>query len=93
MPKTIWKFDVLPGREAIPMPEGAKILDIQVQNGAPVIWAIVDPEKKAKSRFLYVYGTGHMIPDDPGKYVGTFQFPNDGLVFHAFERTTHDHHT
>jgi hypothetical protein len=91
MSETIWKFP-LPllddlglanDRPVINMPEGARILTLQVQYDEPTLWAIVDPDQKLISRRFIVVGTGHEVPPDVGAYVGTWQ-PR-GFVFHLFE--------
>lgn len=82
--KTIWKYKLLPDTP-IHMPVGAQILDVQEQHGDICIWALVDPTSKTVPRLLKVYGTGHDITDDPGRYIGTFQLKDSGLVFHVFD--------
>lgn len=81
--KQVWKFS-LPesGDDAIKMPEGAKILTAQMQNGQACMWAEVDPEAPKVTRWFFVIGTGH----DYGRrleYISTFQSPP--FVWHLFE--------
>lgn len=64
------------------MPDGAKLLDIQMQHGAPQLWALVDDDTPEVSRELLTYGTGHSVVN-PGAYVGTYQ--TGPYVFHVFE--------
>ena len=41
--KTIWKFPVpVNDGNVLEMPEGAKILSVQVQGETPCLWALVD---------------------------------------------------
>jgi len=68
------------------MPEGAKVLSVQVQKEEAQLWALVDSLANKETRHFITYGTGHQIPDNPGTYIGTFQFKNMGLVFHVFEQ-------
>ena len=82
--KTIHKFKLDP-EGVVSMPADAEILAVQTQRDYPYIWAIVDPEKPVDERRVKVYGTGHQLPDKPGKYLGTFQLANGALVYHAFE--------
>ena len=43
----IFKYDLsFENRTFIRMPEDSEIMDIQIQNGKPVMWAMVDPESK-----------------------------------------------
>ena len=87
--KTIWKYTLsIGGRETHMMPSGAQALTVQMQDGAPCVWALVDPNAPKAARTFYIFGTGHGIdmPDEL-RYIGTFQ-PNEGgspLVFHLFE--------
>ena len=80
---TEWQF--------VSMPEGAEILCVQTQRETPCLWALVDPAMAPKMRKIYVYGTGHDIPDNLHlAYIGTFQLEGGTLVFHAFEATESD---
>lgn len=85
--KTIWKFPVPPTDEAsiLEMPQGAEILDIQVQGGGVQLWALVDPEADFETRIFRTYGTGHPIDHEPGRHVATYQLNGGGLIFHVFE--------
>jgi len=37
-------------------------------------------------RTFHVYGTGHNLLDDPGRYVGTVQACGERAVWHVFEK-------
>lgn len=91
--KTIWKFSI-PGtldddvNIAISMPDGAEILTLQMQDGKPVLWAIVDPYAPHERRYFKVVGTGqkHEQPltwFTKSAYVATVQERH--LVWHIFE--------
>jgi hypothetical protein len=85
--KTIFKYK-LAGlvSQTIEMPVGAEILDIQVQNGIPCIWALCDPYYSLEKRVFELFGTGGEIPYRANrKYIGTYQLNNGNLVFHCFE--------
>ncbi len=84
--RTIWKFpfpvsDVV----EIGMPGKAVVLDIQMQNGTPCLWALVDPAQAIVLRQFRVYGTGNPIPDghDLRQHVATFQ--QSPFVWHVYE--------
>ena len=81
----IWKCTLsVEVEQTIEIPHGAKILDVQIQNDQPQLWALVD-ESAYKDRIkIGIYGTGAPIPDEPGEYISTFQVYNGALVFHAF---------
>lgn len=84
--KTIWKWTLKPACE-ISMPDKAKILTVQVQNGEPQLWATVDTNEPTVLRKFCTYGTGHTLPDNPGEFIGSFQLADGALVFHVFEQT------
>lgn len=85
----IWKWPlVLADRQVIEVPAGARLLAVQVQRGSPQVWALCDPEKPKEPRGLAMYGTGHPVPADPGRYLGTFQIDGGQFVFHVFEVTS-----
>lgn len=83
----IWKFDLpIQDTPIISMPEGAKILSLQVQEGVPRIWALVNPQNDMKSRFFHIIGTGHNFKESTlGSYVGTFITAGETFVGHVFE--------
>ena len=84
--RTIWKFRLDPSTAYLgAIPVGAKLLTVQEQDGDAVLWALVDPKAQVIRRGIGVYGTGHLMPEDPGVYVGTFQLRAHGLVFHVFD--------
>lgn len=87
MSKTIWKHNLIPGINRLEMVADAEILDVQIQDGKPVLWELHDGESNYKeTREFEIFGTGHEIPDieESRKYISTFQLPS-GLVFHVFE--------
>jgi hypothetical protein len=85
--KSIWKYPLqVLDRQFVAMPRGAQVLTVQTQRGQPHIWALADPaEREYVDRCLRIYGTGHEMPADPGRYVGTFQLADGGLIYHVFE--------
>ena len=81
----IWKWVLLvTDAQTLMMPKGAKLLDVQVQDGICCLWALCDEEAKREERHFAIYGTGNPMPDNPGEYIATFQY-RGSLVFHAFE--------
>ena len=83
----IFKYPVDPsGDFIVDMPAGAKVLSVQVQNGSPQMWAMVNEDAKLVQRHFGVFGTGWHIPDDfKGRFIGTFQLQGGSLAFHLFE--------
>ena len=91
MEQRIWKYqlEVTDGQN-ISMPKGAEILTVQVQDGSPCLWALVDPKAETEIRFIEIFGTGNPVLSDIGasrKYISTFQMLEGRLVLHAFEYT------
>jgi hypothetical protein len=96
--RTIYKYPVQPLAEfEIALPMGAEVLTVQMQNGKPYIWALVDTNLVSHQRTFYLRGTGHRCSDlqvngvrvagrVPVRYVGTFQMDDGASVFHLFER-------
>ena len=68
------------------MPEGARLLTVQIQDGMPQLWALVDEKAPIIDRTIATYGTGNSLPDGYlGEYIGTYQFGGGALVFHVFD--------
>jgi len=67
------------------MPNGAKILHVAEQAGLVCIWAQCDPDAPDVPREIMAYGTGHPMPDHPGRYIGSFMLGGGEFIFHAYE--------
>lgn len=82
--KTVWKYPITRApRFELLMPQDAKILCLQVQDGTPCIWAEGYSEDEEELRQFCTVGTGHAVPPAV-TYVGTWQ---DGpYVWHVYER-------
>lgn len=90
MERQIWKFTIGEVAEtfAFDMPDGARILDCQLQRGIPQLWALVDPHAPKVTRSFMLLGTGHTVDlarFDQVDHVATFQLRGGELVFHVFE--------
>ena len=87
--RTIWKYEIeQTGLQEIYMPEGARILCVQVQRKTACIWAMVNKRLPMEKRKIYVTGTDHDIEDGIVPmldYIGTFQLLEGALVWHVFE--------
>lgn len=81
---TIYKYKIIPNLE-IKLPKYAKILTLQVQNGDPFVWVLLETDQIRSEKYkFYTIGTGHDAEITLEKeYLGTFQLL-DGLVFHVF---------
>ena len=84
---TIWKFHV-PSSDTftLELPARARFLDVQVQQGTPVLWFLVDPDADKVMRRFVLCGTGKPVPEaELLTHLGTFQLYLNQLVVHLFE--------
>lgn len=86
--KTIHKYVLDPAvvqAQEVAMPNGAKLLSVQSQQGLLTLWALVDTSRPTVMRKMMVFGTGQAIdlPPGPMDYVGTAQLGS--LVWHLFD--------
>lgn len=86
MSRVIWKYRVQPNYFDYMMPQHARFLDLQIQNGDPVMWFEVDPEAQLERRGFITVPTGFAEVPFGSIYLGTFQTtgPDGGLVFHTY---------
>lgn len=100
-PYRVFKYPVpIEGRFTVAMPEGAAILDVQVQGNSDdmldvrsqadrvMMWALVNPDAPKVERSFRLVGTGHPIdPIERGRlqHIATFQIGAGSIVFHVFE--------
>jgi hypothetical protein len=85
MTKTIYKYPLLIlNEQEIEMPMGAGLMAVQMQQGQPCLWALVDTLNTPEKRKVLIRGTGHPA-EGVGRYISTFQMKGGELVFHAFE--------
>jgi hypothetical protein len=90
MKLAVWKYG-LPaiGKLEIEMPKGARVLTAQVQDNKPMLWAVVNPEKKEmEKRTFECVTTGSEIKRGERTYMGyisTLQLHSRPLVIHVFE--------
>lgn len=70
----------------IEIPDGPTMLSVQLQNGVPCMWAMVNTENKPKVYKLACYWTGEEITNaDQLRFIDTVQAA-DNLVWHVFEQ-------
>lgn len=84
MKDTIWKYPLtISGSDYLEIPWRFQPLHVGLDpEGTPCLWCSVDPSTKRESRKIATVGTGHPLPDDRTKYIGTF---NDGpFVWHVY---------
>lgn len=85
--KTIYKYKLqTTDEQQILMPKGAEILTVQLQDGEPQLWALVETNNQPTKRYIEIFGTGNpIIGIGPRKYIATYQLRGGALVFHVFE--------
>jgi hypothetical protein len=86
--RSIFKYPIqITDVQTLSMPEAAEILTVQIQDGVPCLWAIVDTQVVNQERVIEVFGTGRPLHQDMGisrVYIGTVQ--ERPFVWHVFER-------
>lgn len=85
--KSVWKFPlhVTGEPQSVMMPNGSKVLSVQLQAEQICVWALVNPQEPTEERLFFIMGTGHPFGDtgDLLHFVGTIQM--GPLVWHVFE--------
>jgi hypothetical protein len=80
--KTIYKYELSSKDASMKLPKGAEILSVAIQDGRPMMWALVDPENVLEDRFISTVGTGWELEDNM-KYICTYM--EGYFVWHVFE--------
>lgn len=86
--KTIYKYKIeTTDSQVLLLPKEAEILTVQIQNGEPHLWAMIDTDKdETDPRVIEIFGTGNPIPDGNRRYISSYQLRDGRLIFHVFER-------
>lgn len=85
--RTIYKYPVREGESfSLVMPEGSSFLKVDIQNGRPVMWWIVDTEKEMFEFSFITRGTGHALEshEDSKTYLGSYAALDGQFVGHLF---------
>lgn len=84
---TIWKYELTAeGSQDLAVPGNGKVLCVQVQQGKPCVWLLVEPEQEVQLHRIRMFGTGQpYIEVDGLDYIGTIQLYDGSLVFHVFD--------
>lgn len=80
--KTIYKYELTSQDASMKLPKGAEILTVQIQDGRPMLWALIDPDNVLEDRVISTVGTGWEVEDNM-KYICTYM--EGYLVWHVFE--------
>lgn len=75
------------------MPYGAKTLSVAPSRSLHDsevldLWALVDIEEPVVPHWFRVIGTGHLIPELPGRFIGTVSLLAGAFIGHVFEVAT-----
>ena len=82
--KTIYKYALaVEDEQDVPMPKGAELLHVDVQQDQACLWARVDDQAETATRRIIIHGTGHPAGDEP--YVGSFMILGGSFVGHVFD--------
>jgi hypothetical protein len=83
----VWKFPLRPWSAFIDMPADARILYVGHDGTDACVWALCDPNRPKKPRYVAAIPTGDEVPRPAVTYVGTFMVDEGAgpLVFHVFE--------
>ena len=84
--RTIYRYPLI-SQHYIELPKGACILSAAYWKNNISIWAEVDTKEEELCRYkIGLYGTGHSLPEDPGRLINLVVMPREGLIFHVFEQ-------
>lgn len=84
MKRQIWKYAIpVNDRQVIDIPEGYRILHVDLQHGVPCIWASVDPTASKVVRTVFTVGTGHPFDPTGLRYLGSYQLASGHFVGHV----------
>lgn len=87
MKNTIWKYELeITGKQVLTIPCEHQFLSVQNQGGSLVAWYQLDPDAPTVDLQMGVFGTGHLIKECPGTYLGSAQFQDGALVWHVFSK-------
>ena len=86
--QVIYKYQLqVADTQKLKLPVGFKILSLQVQDGVPCIWVLLDARSdEYYDCIITTLGAGKNYTYDMGSHIGTYQLHNGALVFHVFNR-------
>jgi hypothetical protein len=86
--KTIYKYHLnITDTQIVEVPGKINPLTVQFQNGELTVWAEVDPDAPTRGLKFFVRGTGHKLPEEKCKYIGTVQEMGGHLIWHVYHAT------
>ena len=83
----IWKYPVVFGSHfELTMPEGARVLKLDIQFNDPQMWFVLDPDQPIEVRRFQILGTGNPFDNlEELEYIDTYQVNGGQYVWHVFE--------
>ena len=85
--RTIYKQKlIIADVQTIKVPVCSNILYIGKQQGCLCVWYECDTDFPVEERTIYCFGTGHEMPDEKMRYIGTVFFECETVVFHFYEK-------
>lgn len=82
---SVWKYEIQVTDEfTVSMPMLATVIHVDVQDGKPCMWALVNPANERVERTFHVHGTGHPVPSAM-VHLGSFLLHGSTFVGHLFE--------
>jgi len=88
----IFKYPLeVESRQLIQIPEGGKVLHLGDQNGLPMIWVEVEPDRKHVTRVFRTVTTGEVFNSEDSLYIGSHQLGvgDAWYVMHLYEQLPH----
>jgi hypothetical protein len=80
--RRVWKYVIAETDTfTVSMPDGARVVALQLQHGQPTFWAEVDDARPMVEVDFAVVGTGQPVPVGTA-HVGTWQYGH--LVWHLY---------
>lgn len=73
--RTIYKYQIPLDAQCfkLTLRHGVRILDVQIQNGVPCLWAEIDTDAEEEVFYFFIQGTGNPILEESRYYLGTWQ--------------------
>ena len=87
MPRTIWKYVLLPGEHVpLELPRNAQFLHLHQQGDSEVgLWFLMDTQEPKVTRYFTTAETGGAAPPLAARYLGTAHLHGGSLAIHVFE--------
>lgn len=84
--RTIWKYVLdVTDEQDIEVPQGSKLLSVQVQKGEVCLWVLVTNKTDTSCAKIIIHGTGHPIHYKTElEFLGTFQLDGGNFIGHCF---------